>query len=206
MRLTEWKTLLQANLLQDFTPDTQKNTQFNMPIYIDFKHDELKPAAVLVPLVWRHGDLNVIMTMRTAHLTNHAGQIAFPGGRMDKEDVDLKYTALREADEEIGLNGEYVKILGAGDTYQTNTGFLVKPVIGLVAPEAPLQKNDYEVEEIFEIPLSFLLDRNNHREEFFERSGMRRSYFVIEYDRHYVWGVTAAIIRMLSLRILGEVK
>lgn len=206
MRLEEWKNLLQANLLQDFTPDTQKNTKFDMPIYVDFKHDELKPAAVLIPLVWRRGDLNAILTMRTAHLTNHAGQIAFPGGRMDKEDIDLKHTALREADEEIGLKGEYVKILGSGDTYQTNTGFLVRPVLGLVAPEVSLQKNDFEVEEIFEIPFSFLLDKNNHREEFFERGGMRRSYFVIEYDRHYVWGVTAAIIRMLGARILGEIK
>lgn len=205
MRPLEWKNLLQKNLLQDFTPDSEQNTRFNLPIYVDFKHKDLKPAAVLVPLIWRGGELHAILTMRTAHLTNHAGQIAFPGGRMDPEDNDLMETALREAEEEIGLGREYVKILGSGDTYQTNTGFLVRPILGLVAPEATMQKNDFEVEEIFEIPFSFLLDKNNHREEFFERGGIRRSYFVIEYGRHYVWGVTAAIIHMLGLRILGEI-
>lgn len=155
-------------------------------------------AAVLVPLVLRES-LTVMLTERTAQLSTHAGQVAFPGGKRDPEDVDLRATALREAQEEVGLASAYVEVLGELPVYATGSGFQVTPVVALVDPAAPLQPNPYEVAAVFEVPLAFLLDPVNHERRFYESQGLRREWFAMPYQdgeqlRH-IWGATAGILR-----------
>ena len=204
MKRGDLETILQKKLVQDYDLVAPQNDAYNLPIYSDKVFDFLKPAGVLVPIVERDGDLNLILTRRSAKLAEHSGQVAFPGGRKDAEDFDLKQTALREAHEEIGLEEKYVDVIGAGDNYQTNSGYVVKPILGFVEPRANFRKNEGEVADIFEIPFSYAFDVKNQKQEFFKNAGETRYYYAINYDGHFVWGVTAAIIRMLSIRIFGD--
>ena len=155
-------------------------------------------AAVLIPLVLRD-NVTVMLTQRTAQLSTHSGQVAFPGGKRDPEDADLRATALREAQEEVGLASTYVQVLGELPEYATGSGFQVTPVVALVDPQAPLQPNPYEVAQVFEVPLSFLLDPANHERRYYEANGLRREWFAMPYQdgahvRH-IWGATAGILR-----------
>ncbi|WP_375404018.1 CoA pyrophosphatase [uncultured Sphingomonas sp.] len=162
--------------------------------------DTLTPAAVLVPITDR-ADPGVILTQRTASMRTHAGQIAFPGGRIDSGDRDAVAAALREAEEEIGLPPPLVEVAGTADRYRTVTGFDVTPVIGVVPPDLYLRPAEAEVAAVFEVPLGFLLDRANHHRAHMDRLGERRDYWEIRWGEHRIWGATAAMIVNLARRL-----
>jgi 8-oxo-dGTP pyrophosphatase MutT (NUDIX family) len=156
-----------------------------------------KPAAVLVPVVWHEDEPAVLFTERASSLRQHSGQIAFPGGRVDEADGSPLITAYREAEEEIGLNRSFVSPLGFLDPYLSSTNYLVIPVVGLVSPAYGLTLNPDEVADAFEVPLSFLMDPENHELHSREWKGRRRRYYAIPYGERYIWGVTAGIVRNL---------
>jgi 8-oxo-dGTP pyrophosphatase MutT (NUDIX family) len=162
-------------------------------------------ASVLIALVPR-AEITVLLTQRTDHLTDHPGQISFPGGRVDPGDADAAATALREAHEEIGLETPFVDVLGALPTYTTGTGFIVTPVVALVRPGFTVQAEPFEVAEVFEVPLSFLMNPANHRRHAIEINGASRQFLSIPWDgldeagqprRYFIWGATAAMLRNL---------
>ena len=161
----------------------------------------LTPAAVLFPIVDREGVYTVLLTQRTAHLRDHAGQISFPGGRVEAEDASPVHTALRETEEEIGLPSDFVEILGFLPEYRTGTGFRVTPVVGLVHPPFELKPDPFEVAEVFEVPLNFLLDPANHQQHSMHYRGAMRQYFAMPYGDYFIWGATAGMIRSLSERL-----
>lgn len=158
----------------------------------------LTAASVLVPLIDRPEGLTVLLTQRTAHLGVHAGQVAFPGGRVEPGDRDAVATALRETQEEVGLPPDYVETVGRLDTYLTGTGFEITPIVGLVRIPFPLQPDPYEVAEIFEVPLDFVLDPRNHERHMREWKGRMRSFFVLPYDNRHIWGATAGMLVNLA--------
>lgn len=157
-----------------------------------------RPASVLVPLLMRSAGLQVLLTRRTPHLSAHAGQVAFPGGRSDEHDLDAIATALRETEEEIGLPPDCVEIVGRLDLFNTGTGFAITPIVGLVAVPFPLRPNPSEVAATFEVPLDFILDPANRQRRTGERNGRLRTYFVFDYGGHEVWGATAAMLVNLT--------
>jgi 8-oxo-dGTP pyrophosphatase MutT (NUDIX family) len=163
--------------------------------------DPPRAAAVLVPVVMRAAGPTVLLTERTAHLSAHAGQVAFPGGRTEPTDPSPVATALRETEEEIGLPRALVEILGSMPLYQTGSGFAVTPVVGLVSPAHVLRLDANEVAETFEVPLAFLMDPINHQRRLYRwNDGAERSFFAMPWTgddgrEHFVWGVTAAILR-----------
>lgn len=158
------------------------------------------PAAVLVPLVQRPQP-GLILTTRTAHLRNHGGQVAFPGGRIDPEDRDAVQAALREAEEEIGLSRHVVDVLGIADSYQTGTGYSISPVVAVVPPDLPYVPSAHEVADLFEVPLHFALDPANHQLRETEWRGRMRRFYVIEHEGRSIWGATAAMLVNLSARL-----
>jgi 8-oxo-dGTP pyrophosphatase MutT (NUDIX family) len=153
-----------------------------------------RPASVLMPIVQRPQELSVLFTRRTAHLRDHSGQISFPGGRAEPHDASPEATALREAEEEIGLEPQRVEVLGKLSDYHTRTDFRVTPVVGLVAPGFELRLDAREVEEVFEVPLSFILDPAHHERHWREFQGRRVHYFAIPYRDYYIWGATAGML------------
>jgi 8-oxo-dGTP pyrophosphatase MutT (NUDIX family) len=165
----------------------------------------LRPAAVLVPVVARDPDSpagpTVLLTRRAAHLRDHSGQVSFPGGRVHADDPSPEATALREAREEIGLDPARVEVLGRMAEYRTRTGFRITPVVAVVTPPFELQPDPSEVDEIFEVPLAFLLDPANHQRHSREWQGELRWFFAMPYERHYIWGATAALLVNLSIRV-----
>jgi 8-oxo-dGTP pyrophosphatase MutT (NUDIX family) len=164
---------------------------------------ELRPAAVLVPLIDRTEGMSVLLTLRTPHLSAHAGQIAFPGGRIEAGDPDAVAAALRETEEEVGLPRDHVTVIGRLDTYVTGTGFEITPIVGIVAPPFPLVADPFEVAEVFEVPLSYILDPSNHRrtERIFEER--RRVFFVLPYENRNIWGATAGMLVNLAEVLAG---
>jgi 8-oxo-dGTP pyrophosphatase MutT (NUDIX family) len=161
-------------------------------------------ASVLVPIVVRNEGLMVILTQRADHLSDHAGQISFPGGRREPEDIDAAATALREAHEEIGLASERVEVLGAMPEYLTGTGFRVTPVVGLVHPPFTLEADTLEVADIFEVPLAWLMNPANHEVRVFRWEGGERRFFAMPYTPvvpgvrkapYFIWGATAGMLR-----------
>jgi 8-oxo-dGTP pyrophosphatase MutT (NUDIX family) len=158
----------------------------------------LTPAAVLVPLVDHPQGTSVLLTQRTAHLSAHAGQISFPGGRMEETDPDAVAAALRETEEEVGLPRDRVEVIGRLDTYVTGTGFEITPIVGIVAPPMPISIDPFEVAEAFEVPLAFILDRRNHQRIERDMGAHSRSYYVLPYDGRNIWGATAGILVNLA--------
>jgi 8-oxo-dGTP pyrophosphatase MutT (NUDIX family) len=158
----------------------------------------LRPAAVLVPLIDRPEGMTVLLTQRTAHLSAHAGQISFPGGRIEAEDESPIVAALRETEEEVGLPRERVAVIGRLDTYVTGTGFEITPIVGLIEPPYPLTIDPFEVAEAFEVPLSYVLDPRNHNRTVRESAGRTRVFFVLPYEGRNIWGATAGMLVNLA--------
>ncbi len=158
-------------------------------------------AAVLIALVDRPAGPTIVLTQRTAHLRAHAGQISFPGGRIEPEDAGAHDAALREAEEEIGLAPADAEILGELKPYQTVTGFTVHPIVAWVRPSEPFRTDPFEVEDVFEVPLDFVLDRANHQRDSGVRDGRRRDFYVLRFEQRYIWGATAAMLVNLARAI-----
>ena len=158
---------------------------------------ELTAAAVLVPIVGHESGPTVLLTQRTAHLNDHAGQISFPGGRVETGDNSSVETALRETHEEIGVAPRHVEILGQLPEYTTRTGFRITPVVGFLAPPVELAADSFEVAEVFEVPLAFLLDPANHQLHSRMHEGMLRKFWAMPYGRHFIWGATAGMLMNL---------
>jgi 8-oxo-dGTP pyrophosphatase MutT (NUDIX family) len=156
------------------------------------------PAAVLVGLVDRAAGPALLLTQRTDHLRDHAGQICFPGGRIEPDDENAAAAALREAEEEIGLDPARVSILGKLPPYQTVTGFRINPVVGWISPPFELRPDPFEVAEAFEVPLHFVLDPENHRRQSYRRGPVTRGYYVLPYQGRFIWGATAGILVNLA--------
>lgn len=169
----------------DLNREAKLQEQAGMPV---------RDAAVLVPVVNHPGEPTILLTKRTDHLTKHAGQVSFPGGKVDEADEDAVAAALREAHEEVGLGAEHVEVCGFLDTYRTGTGFEIVPVVGLVTPGFELTLQESEVQAAFEVPLSFLLDRSNHQLESAMWKGIERHYYAMPYGDYFIWGATAAML------------
>ena len=158
------------------------------------QYNELIPAAVLVPLVERNQGLTALLTQRSNRLAKHPGQVSFPGGHVDPTDNSPEDTALRETEEEIGLNRRHVNVLGRLDQYRVRTGFIVTPVVGLVTPPFKIKPDEYEVANIFEVPLSFLLNPKNHERQSRKYRGEIRHFYAMHYNGYYIWGATAGML------------
>ena len=167
------------------------------------KPEKLKPAAVLVPIVDRPDGMTILLTQRTDHLNDHAGQIAFPGGRAEPTDRNLQATALRETEEEVGLTRDRIELVGQLDIYVTRTGFEVTPVVGIVNPPFPVKPDPFEVADVFEVPLSFIVDPDNHVQDSRIHNGVTRLFYVLPYEGRYIWGATAGILVNLSEVLRG---
>ncbi len=156
------------------------------------------PAAVLIPIVM-HASPTVLLTQRTAHLSTHSGQIAFPGGKLDDTDADATAAALREAEEEVGLQYQFVQVLGQLPIYTTGSSFLVTPVVALVSPGFSLTLNAHEVADVFEVPLAYLMNPANHRHHQLEWQGVQRHWLSMPYQdgstERFIWGATAGMLR-----------
>jgi len=162
------------------------------------------PAAVLVPVVNRPDGLTLLLTQRSADLPDHAGQISFPGGRVEADDATLAHAALRETAEEVGLAAERIEILGQLATYETVTGYVVTPVVGWVEPPFTLAADPVEVADVFEVPLAFVLDPANQQRQFRMQGDLRRDFWAIPWRDRYIWGATAAMLLILDRTLRAE--
>lgn len=174
-----------------------------LPRYVHPPERKPIPAAVLVPVVNQPTGLTLMFTQRTLHLHDHAGQISFPGGRVDEGDASREATALREAEEETGLDRSRIEILGRLPDYDIMTGFRVTPVVGWIEPPVELRPDPFEVEKVFEVPLEFFLDPANHQEHSREVNGLVRHYYAMPYQDYYIWGATAGMLHMLYQILAG---
>ncbi len=163
-------------------------------------HADAKPAAILAPIVTRQNGLSVLLTLRASALRAHSGQVAFPGGKIDAGESALE-AALREAEEEIGLEARFIEPLGWLDPYLTGTGYRIAPLVALVDPGFALRLNAHEVADTFETPLSFLMDPANHERHSREFAGRARHFYAMRFDARYIWGATAGILRNLYERL-----
>jgi 8-oxo-dGTP pyrophosphatase MutT (NUDIX family) len=170
-----------------------------LPEDLRLRFPNLRRASVLIPLVQRPGGLTVLLTQRTEHLSNHGGQVSFPGGRAEELDSSPIETALRETEEEIGLSRHHVEIIGILPDHVTASAYIVTPVVALVTPPFELVAESNEVAEIFEVPLAFLMDGVNHQRMSFDLPGGegRRSFYAMPYERFFIWGATAGMLRNL---------
>ena len=166
-------------------------------------HLHPRPSAVLVPLIDHEDGMTVLLTQRTDHLHAHAGQVSFPGGRVEPGDRDAIDTALRETEEEIGLDREHVEVIALLDAYDTMTGFRITPVVGFVRPGFELELDPFEVAAAFEVPLGHALDLARYQRKAHDYMGERRSFYVLDHDERYIWGATAGILYNLCRRLEG---
>lgn len=159
--------------------------------------DMWRPASVLMPLVRREAGITVLLTQRTEDMPSHAGQIAFPGGRRQAEDIDATATALRETEEEVGLTRDFIDVVGALDLYRTGTGYQITPIVGIVTPGFTMRADPREVADVFEVPLDHFLDERNHRIDSRVWQGRERRYYAMPYGERYIWGATAGMLKNL---------
>ncbi|MCG8692763.1 MAG: CoA pyrophosphatase [Minwuiales bacterium] len=192
-----------ARRLRAVTPDdVPKRSDFDLnPQNRPAVPRPLRDAAVLVPLVDRAGGMTVLLTRRTEHLNSHAGQISFPGGRLEDHDSGPEDAALRETEEETGIAAHHVSLIGRLDVYETVTGFAVTPVVGIVRPGFELAPDEFEVAEIFEVPLAFLMDPANHQRHGGWHNGTKRYWYAMPYGDYYIWGATAGMLVNLHHRL-----
>ncbi len=155
----------------------------------------MRNAAVLVPLIERPGGATVLFTLRTDNLSDHPGQISFPGGHVDDGDASAEHTALRETEEEVGIAQHHIEIIGRIDTYLTGTGFSVTPVVGVVTPPFEISPDPTEVAEVFEVPLAFLLDPQNHQRETRYFDDLKWYSYAMPFNGYHIWGITAGMLR-----------
>jgi 8-oxo-dGTP pyrophosphatase MutT (NUDIX family) len=181
--------------------DENGNTNENLRLEDLVSREAWKMAAVLVPIVAREPEATALLTLRTAHLSAHSGQIAFPGGKIEPGDATPIETALREAEEEIGLPRELVTPLGLLDLHNTGTGFRIIPVLALVDPFFTPAPDPNEVADVFEVPLSFLMEEENHMRHLREWKDRRILFYAMEYEQRFIWGATAAMLRNLYERL-----
>ena len=160
-------------------------------------------AAVLVPLINRTGGVTVMLTQRTAHLNDHAGQISFPGGRVEEDDADRTQTALRETEEETGLAREAVEVIGQLPDFDIPSGFRVTPIVGWIEPPVDFNPDPFEVAEVFEVPLHHFLDPVNHERRSDDINGRRRNYYAMPYQNRFIWGATAGMLFSLYQSLRG---
>ena len=163
-------------------------------------------AAVLVPLIPRGDDVTVLLTQRTAHLHDHPSQISFPGGRVEGSDESRVETALREAEEEIGLARERIEVVGNLPDYEIPSGFRISPVVGWIEPPFELKLDPFEVTAAFEVPLSFVLDPANHQRRSYHFNGRHRDYLAMPYQGRYIWGATAGMLYSLYLQLADDLS
>ncbi len=198
--------LLRSRLLQTApkaqTVPTRGDYDFNPEFKPPPGERKLIQAAVLVPIIAR-AEPTVLFTQRTAHLTRHAGQVSFPGGRVEADDLSPVEAALRETHEETGITAEHVSIAGYMEGYETGTGFAILPVVGVLAESFALLPNPAEVAEIFEVPLAFLLDPKNRERQTREWHGRKREFYAFNHGGHYIWGATAAILVNFAEKLIA---
>ena len=156
-----------------------------------------RPASVLMPLIRRETGITVLLTQRTEDMPSHAGQIAFPGGRRQAEDIDATATALRETEEEVGLTRDFIDVVGSLDLYRTGTGYQITPIVGIVTPGFTMRADPREVADVFEVPLDHFLDERNHRIDSRIWQGRERRYYAMPYGERYIWGATAGMLKNL---------
>jgi 8-oxo-dGTP pyrophosphatase MutT (NUDIX family) len=191
--------MLTRSFIRQLLPQTQNPASAPFISSISGKH--LQRAAVLLPLVDRGDDFYLILTQRAAHLHHHPGQICLPGGCYNQADQCLIETALRETEEEIGLNREFIEIAGYLDDYETMTGFLITPVIGFVKMGFELRLDQFEVADLFEVPLHFVLNLHHYVQKQMELNQSIHDYYVLDYHGRTIWGATAAILYNLAERL-----
>lgn len=174
----------------DWTPESKGDVSV-------YDKTPLKTAAVLIPLVMRENELTVLFTQRTSNLREHAGQVSFPGGRVENQDASLIETALRETREEIGITPSAIEVIGSMPQYATRTGYVITPVVGMIQAPFTLQANAYEVAEVFEVPLSFLMDATHYQRRLLVSDNPKESkmIYTIPYERFFIWGATAGMLR-----------
>ena len=194
----EFRALAGRRLYESPPPEPRRSDDdLNPDARIIPEGAERKPAAVLVPLVARPDGLSMLLTQRQPHLRSHAGQVAFPGGRVDDTDPDPIAAALRETEEETGIAPAFVEPLGFLDTYLTSSSYNVVPVVGIVRPGFTVVPHEAEVAAVFEVPLAFLMNPAHHERHSRDYNGRQRFYYAMPYDGRYIWGATAGMIRNL---------
>jgi 8-oxo-dGTP pyrophosphatase MutT (NUDIX family) len=203
-RVRERLTLATPHGLTDPNVTPKRGDQVVDPVMVKIASVRpIRPAAVLIPVV-EHAEPTVLLTQRAQHLPDHPGQISFPGGKIDKTDRDPTHAALREAEEEIGLDGAHVEPLGYLDVYMTTLGYRIVPMIARVKPGFALTLNTAEVDNTFEVPLAYVMDLANMQRHSRDWNGMTRHYYAITFGERYIWGVTAGILRNLYDRIYRD--
>jgi 8-oxo-dGTP pyrophosphatase MutT (NUDIX family) len=189
--------------LATLLPDNRSRGDHDLNPDLYTPAENLTPAAVLVPIVERAEGLTVLLTRRTDHLYDHAGQISFPGGRVDPGDAGPDFTALRETEEEIGVARRHIRLVGQLDTYVTRTGFEISPMVGLIRPPFDVKPDEFEVAEVFEVPLGFILDPGSRQRHSRVFRGTERHFYVFPFGDYYIWGATAGMLVNLA-EVLGD--